>query len=122
MYLQSVATGKNKRVGLLQDTMQHPGVAPELWRPPCSKGASDTLRLIAYLSAKLPQQAQRANEPVLMGRQQIDRTTVTIRERKNLWPADERDVVKVDDIERVVVKHSLDGRPFHTRSSGLMSP
>ena len=79
------------------------------------QGTSETRLFGADLAAELKQHVGRADQPILMKRIELDGATIL----KDIRSADERDVVKVNDVERLL-KNRFQSRGLEDRSSCLM--
>ena len=67
--------------------------------------------------AMAPEHVRRADEPVLVRRVQLRRVGRTT---SAAGTADEREVVKVDDVERAAVEDPAQGRAVHDRAARLL--
>ena len=95
MLLECVPRREDQRVELPQSLVDGPSVSPDLGRTASVKGASDAGRLVAGFVVVFPEQMHRADEPVLVGRHHPHRRPTHV---QYTWAADERDVVKMDDV------------------------
>ena len=126
MLLQRVAGGEDQGVELLEAPVDRVGRPPGLGRASPGDHAADAVGAVAGLLAVLPEQVHRADQPVLVRGHQADRLLAQVEHAR---PADERDVVEMDDVhvdrvERLAEHLRLEIRPAgHLRAaSGESTP
>ena len=88
---------REEEVDFAGAAIEHAAVAPELRRPPERERAAEALRLLARLPVVLPEHVHRADEPVLVRRVELHAAA----KLEHAGTADQRDVVEVDDVERL---------------------
>ena len=96
VFIERVPRGEDQRVEFAETPADRVGLPPDLRRPPRLDHAPGTSGFVARLLVVLPEQVHRADEPVLVRRHDPDRLPAHL---QDAGTADERDVVKMNDVD-----------------------
>src|SRR5574338_424952 len=116
MLLLCESTRRDKVINIFQHTFEQSRIPPELRRALPSQRAGEAAFFDAQFLVVLPEHVHGTHQPMLVGGIELD--GVSIAERCN---ADQRHIVKVDDIVRILLKHLPEMRALQTRISSLLS-
>ena len=94
LFFQEMAES-NKGIHVLACSFQQSGMSPQLGRPLMRQGTEEAISLRADRTVEFVQHMSRANQPVLMHSVQLDTLPIF----QYFRPADQRDVMIVDDIK-----------------------
>src|SRR6476469_10033259 len=119
MHVGRKSTGSQKLIDMGADPFEKSSIAPQLRRSFCQYSAPQALGLLAGAPIKLPEHMSGANEPMLMRRVQLD-GLFSIRFKSQRLCADQRHVVKMDNVVGLSVKDFENFAPLQTGASSLL--
>jgi hypothetical protein len=112
------AARREQHVDVRERTRQRVAVSPELRRTTRAQAARKARRAVAGAFAVLPEDVGRADEPMVVQRQEL---RAGARHAEHGRPADQRDVVVVDDVE-AAVENGRERRPDRAGRARLVPP